>query len=65
VIAIDKINECFKYSNTKEYGATYLDLAVGSRVRVTYNLSTSLGLYNGATGTVVKIAFLNKAQMER
>jgi hypothetical protein len=31
---------------------TYMDLCIGSRVRIVKNLSTQCGLYNGAMGTV-------------
>jgi len=51
------LNKYFKYSNPKKYGATFIDLAVGMRVKCTDNLATELGIYNGATGTVIDIAF--------
>jgi hypothetical protein len=35
----------------------YIDLAVGARVMVTKNLATQIGIYNGATGTVVGFGF--------
>jgi hypothetical protein len=35
----------------------YLDLAIGSRVSMTYNASVDLGLFNGSMGTVISIAF--------
>ena len=35
----------------------YIDLAVGARVMVTRNIATQLGIYNGATGTVVGFGF--------
>ena len=38
----------------------YLDLAIGSRVSLTYNASVDLGLFNGSMGTVVSIAFAGR-----
>jgi len=38
-------------------GAAWLHLAVGSRVSVTKNLATNIGLFNGARGTVVAFGF--------
>jgi ATP-dependent exoDNAse (exonuclease V) alpha subunit len=35
----------------------YIDLVVGDRVRCTENQATQIGIYNGATGTVVGFAF--------
>jgi len=35
----------------------YIDLAIGMRVYVDRNLSTSLGLFHGAQGTIVKIVY--------
>ena len=35
-----------------KYEHNFLDLAVGSRVQVTHNVSTELGLFKGALGTV-------------
>ena len=37
----------------------YLDLAIGSRVRLTKNLCVSAGLVNGAQGVIEKIVFKN------
>jgi hypothetical protein len=41
---VEDLEGYFKYSNVQEYGATYLDIAVGSRVRCTHNLGTELGM---------------------
>lgn len=38
---------------------TYMDLAIGSRVICTQNIATQIGLFNGATGTVVGFGFKN------
>lgn len=38
-------------------GASHVDLAIGSRVRCTQNLATQIGIFNGATGTVIGFAF--------
>jgi hypothetical protein len=38
-----ELEKYFKYVDDQEYGATYLDLAVGCRVRCTHNLATELG----------------------
>jgi len=35
----------------------FVDIAVGSRMSLSCNLAVTLGLYNGALGTVVSIAF--------
>lgn len=39
-----ELNEYFKYSDVQKFGATYVDLAVGSRVRCTHNLAQKLGM---------------------
>jgi len=36
---------------------SFIDLAVGARIMVTENLATQIGIYNGATGTVVGFWF--------
>ena len=41
--SIEELEEYFKYTNVGDYGATYVDLAVNSRVRLTHNLATELG----------------------
>jgi hypothetical protein len=51
----EELAELFK-NNDKDY-PTHLDIAIGSRVRVTENLATQLGVFNGCIGTVVAIAF--------
>lgn len=38
----------------------YLDLAIGSRLSLTYNASVELGLFNGSMGTVASIGFLER-----
>eukprot|EP01034_Spumella_vulgaris_P037919 gene37919-46788_t len=43
---------------------TYVDLCVGSRVRITMNLSTECGLYNGAMGTVWMKAKVPRRQVK-
>ncbi len=43
-------------ATAKEHPA-YIDLAIGSRVRLTSNLCIPLGLTNGAQGTVVAFLF--------
>jgi ATP-dependent exoDNAse (exonuclease V) alpha subunit len=43
-----------------EYDDPKLDLAIGSRVRVTRNIATQLGLFKGALGTVHSMAFKGK-----
>ena len=58
----EELIECFKYSDDKEFGATHVDFAIGSRVRVPFNIATNLGLFNGATGTVVEISFEDTAR---
>ncbi len=40
-----------------KYCLPFIDLAVGVRVMVTRNLATQIGIYNGATGTVVGFGF--------
>ena len=40
---VQDLEQYFKYSDVQEYGATYVDLAIGSRVRCTHNLATELG----------------------
>jgi hypothetical protein len=42
-LTVDELAECFKYTGVGDYGATYVDIAVGSRVRITHNLATELG----------------------
>ena len=44
-LCVDDLSDFFKYTNDSEYGARCVDLAVGSRVRVTHNLATMLGTY--------------------
>ena len=41
-VTIDDLTKYFKITGS-EYGATYVDLAVGSRVRITENLAVELG----------------------
>ena len=41
---VEDIEQYFKYSDVQEYGATCLDIAIGSRVRCTHNLATELGM---------------------
>jgi len=41
-IKVEEHTEFFKITG-REYGATYLDLAIGSRVRITQNLAVELG----------------------
>lgn len=36
---------------------SYFDFAVGSRVRCTRNVATQIGIFNGATGTVIGFGF--------
>ena len=43
-------------ATAKEHPA-YIDLVIGSRVRLTSNLCIQLGLTNGAQGTVVAFLF--------
>ena len=43
-----------------ELSATHIDLTIGSRVRVTQNLATVLGLYNGRMGTVYGFVWKRK-----
>jgi ATP-dependent exoDNAse (exonuclease V) alpha subunit len=48
----------YLYHQTDSIGApvdvlpTYIELTIGTRVRITYNLGVELGLYNGRMGTV-------------
>ena len=42
-LSVGELAECFKYTGVGDYGATYVDIAVGSRVRITHNLATELG----------------------
>lgn len=39
-------------ANSKKPFPTHIDLAIGSRVRCTRNISVAMGIYNGAMGTV-------------
>ena len=51
-------NEIIKqklYKIDDRYCPPFIDLAVGARVMVTKNLATQIGIYNGATGTVVAL----------
>jgi hypothetical protein len=41
--SVKESEEYYKYSNAKKFGATFLDLAIGSRVRCTENLCTEAG----------------------
>ena len=53
-------NEIIKqklYKIDDKYCPPFIDLAVGARVMVTKNLATQIGIYNGATGTVVGFGF--------
>ena len=43
---VQDLEQYFKYVDVQEYGATYIDIAVGSRVRCTHNLATELGNVN-------------------
>ena len=43
---VQELDQYFKYVDVQEYGATYIDIAVGSRVRCTHNLATELGNVN-------------------
>jgi len=38
----------------------HIDLAVGTRVKVTYNAATQIGLYNGAMGTVHSFGYVDE-----
>ena len=40
---LNELEQYFKFNNVQDYGATYVDLAIGSRVRCTHNLATELG----------------------
>jgi hypothetical protein len=42
-LSVGELAEYFKYTSVGDYGATYVDIAVGSRVRITHNLATELG----------------------
>ena len=57
--SMERLKACFKVTNpnAKMYGATYIDLAIGMRVKLHDNLAPELALFNGAAGTVVDIAF--------
>ncbi len=63
LLGVDKVlnesttEKLFKYQH-KDFPPTTVDLAIGSRVRVTENLAIQLGIYNGALGTVVGFRFL-------
>lgn len=46
----------FKYPSDK-LPPPYVDLAIGTRVRLTQNIATQIGLYNGSIGTVYGFAF--------
>ena len=41
-------------------GAAWVHLAIGSRISVTKNLATNIGLFNGARGTVMAFGFTGK-----
>ena len=43
-LSVGELAECFKYTSVGDFGATYVDIAVGSRVRITHNLATELGM---------------------
>ena len=48
------------YKISKQKSPIILNLAIGTRVKLTENLATEIGLYNGALGTVVGFCFENK-----
>ena len=53
-------NEIIKqklYKIDDKYCPPFIDLAFGARVMATKNLATQVGIYNGATGTVVGFGF--------
>ena len=45
------------YKIDDKYFPPFIDLAVGARVIVTKKLATRIGIYNGASGTVVGFGF--------
>ena len=49
--AVEDKNALIKYTD-KKYPLPCIDLAIGSRVRVTQNIATQIGIYQGAMGTV-------------
>lgn len=47
------------FARTCEDSETYVDLAIGSRVRCIRNIATQIGIFNGAVGTVVGFGYYN------
>jgi hypothetical protein len=43
-----------------KYCPPFIHLAVGARVMATKKLATQIGIYNGATGTLVGFGFLEQ-----
>jgi hypothetical protein len=52
--------ELFKHTHA-DLHALDIQFCIGQRVRVTDNLATQLGVYNGATGTIHSFGFVNPA----
>ena len=48
-------------NNEKKMPLPYIDLAIGSRVRVTQNIATQIGIFQGAMGTVIGFGYRGEA----
>ena len=61
---IYKFENNIKYEkNIKKYKIKFhLQLCIGSRISITKNIDSSLGLFNGTTGTIVGFYYLDNQQ---
>jgi hypothetical protein len=68
---INVLNNLFKFTkigsirNERKLPPCDLSFAVGQRVRVTQNLATQIGLFNGAIGTIVAFGFQKNKLMRK
>jgi hypothetical protein len=59
-ITLDKLYKISGNDKDRDIMSSYIDLTLGTRVRVTRNICIELGIFNGAMGTIIGFSYTKK-----